>query len=137
MVKNIRGDLRKYRPRSSQTSQKRRTTSEIVNNDFIPAGVETPIQTHHQSSPPEPTPSTIPFFDLNDKIAEMDRIVEEEEKRLSSITNPHSMISPYPRTVYFSKCGHKAISYINNIKLDTWYWCNECVLYRKIGEVVY
>lgn len=46
-------------------------------------------------------------------------------------------ISKFKRTVYFGKCGHKTYSYINTLDLDTWYWCDECVHFRKISEINY
>lgn len=47
------------------------------------------------------------------------------------------LVSEFPRTVYFSGCDHAYVSYISNLSLDTWYYCEKCVIYRKISEINY
>lgn len=77
--------------------------------------------------------------------------VEEEEEESSNNIDPiftissnsgnvsiaKQLVSPFPRTVYFSKCDHSCISYISNITLDTWYYCEKCVTFRRISEIHY
>ena len=54
-----------------------------------------------------------------------------------TIIDPNKMVSPFKRTVYFGECGHRADCYINEIKLHTYYYCKECVLFRRIVEIQY
>lgn len=48
-----------------------------------------------------------------------------------------NLITPYKRTIYFSECDHKATTFIKNLELGKWYYCSECVLFRRISEIMY
>jgi len=63
----------------------------------------------------------------------MDNLSEIE----TTETDLNKMVSPFKRTVYFGECGHRADCYINEIKLHTYYYCKECVLFRRIVEIQY
>ena len=140
---NIRGDLKKYK----QTKKKKTV------QDFIP-GIATPIPLAPNPPTPEPVPIPTPTFEqaatayinnesswagkeMEFKRQEMDRIIQMEEDRvLKILSDPNQLISPFQRTIYMN-CGHKVASYINTIKLHTFYYCWECVLFKKVQEVVY
>lgn len=140
---NIRGDLKKYKPTKKKTVQ-----------DFIP-GIATPIPLTPNPPTPEPIPMPTPTTfeqattdylnnesswagkEMEFKRKEMDRIIQMEEDRVAKmLTDPNQLISPFQRTIYMN-CDHKVSSYISTIKLNSFYWCDTCILFKKVSEVVY
>jgi len=116
MVKtNIRGDLRKYKPKNSKPKSSSITISENVVHDFIPSSISMSIGL--QQGP----------------VLKLQQI---EDPPLEA-TETKLLISPFKRTVYFGECGHKAHTYINTVTLNSYYYCVQCVLWRKVQEVVY
>jgi hypothetical protein len=79
----------------------------------------------------------VPFSspDLQIRIKEME--LEELRIKEQLEANQNTPLAPAPRTVYFSGCDHNTLSHVNILKLDTWYWCNECILFRRISEISY
>jgi len=123
---NIRGDLRKYKQQQQQSHRSVKPKpsinpeqQQVVVQDFIPGivmkiGLQVPAtlkQLQQQQHPMEP--------------------------EIEATTETKLLISPFKRTVYFGECGHKAHTYINTVTLNSYYYCVQCVLFRKISEVVY
>lgn len=59
-----------------------------------------------------------------------------EQQKETDMTKGNALTS-YRRTIYFEGCKHKTHSYINDLKLGSYYFCDKCVLFRKISEIVY
>jgi len=164
--KNIKGELKKYKKKPTETKQQPRgrppaiPTKEVVNGNLLPIeknnnnnndeeiiieSTPPPIITKETNTIPKIPNRTHEFLDaggswamleLQYKREKMDGVIAQEEERIRNVTDPNTLISNYQRTIYLN-CGHKVTSCINNIKLDSFYYCFECVLFKKISEVVY
>lgn len=73
---------------------------------------------------------------------------KDEEKELEikkelPITTPTTediiseLVTPHERTIYFAECRHRMKTYIRNLELGKFYYCDQCVLFRKISEITY
>ena len=140
---NVKGDLKKYKPTESKQPRGRppaMPTREVVNGNLLPVETLIPIQLKKDIIPPIPiepaTKNNWIELELQYKREKMDGVIAQEEERIRNVTDPNTLISNYQRTIYLN-CGHKVTSCINNIKLDSFYYCFECVLFKKISEVVY
>lgn len=149
---NIKADLKKYKsmkPRGRPPTYPVRfvvngnlmsaaQVNEIV-TDFIP-GTKPRMPVLSLSPPPPHIKEDDPTWkakEMEYRREEMDKVVSSEEERMQKMAaDPNQLVSPFQRTIYLN-CGHKVTSYISSIKLNSYYYCFECVLFKKVQEVVY
>ena len=142
---NIKADLKKYKPvkqrgrpptgpvrfvvNGNLLSEEK--TRDVVTN-FIP-GVKTLLSTPL----PVPDNSSWKRKEMEYREEEMDKVIASEEERMEKMSaDPNQLVSPFQRTIYLN-CGHKVSSYVSTIKLNSYYWCDTCILFKKISEIVY
>ena len=148
---NIKADLKKYKPEKQRGRPPTGPVRFVVNGNLITPAAATQIAEIVNDFIPGTTPR-LPVLSLpprkeEDPIwkamemkyrrEEMDKTVSSEEDRMRAMAaDPNQLISPFKRTIYLN-CGHKVSSHINTIKLNSFYWCDTCILFRLISEIVY
>ena len=146
---NILRDLKKYKsvvkPRGRPPTGPVRF---VVNGNLMPESQVAEIVTDFipGTIPRMRIPSSAPLKEENPswkrkemeyRQEEMDKIITSEEERMQKMAaDPNQLISPFQRTIYLN-CGHKVQSYVSTIKLNSFYWCDTCILFKKISEIVY
>lgn len=150
---NIKADLKKYKQQPVKVRGRPPTgpVRFVVNNgNLMPAAATQIAETVNDFIPgtkPKMPILSLPSREEEDPVwkamemkyrrEEMNKTIAGEEDRMRAMAaDPNQLISPFKRTIYLN-CGHKVDSHINTIKLNSFYWCDTCILFRKISEIVY